>query len=151
MFLQQTLSTERTKHVSRSSTWFWLHIMITRDTPCGEANDLETSVELSEQMRTRIRQVARELQNIGDKLENRYFRPLQDAGQNHERLGLNLIEVARAIFLRYVTELLGRNNWLQTMGRMFSTLWREIRDNSIIGWTAVQYFQLSCDKLTRQF
>lgn len=84
--------------------------MITRDTPCGEANDLETSVELSEQMRTRIRQVARELQNIGDKLENRYFRPLQDAGQNHERLGLNLIEVARAIFLRYVTELLGRNN-----------------------------------------
>lgn len=84
--------------------------MITRDTPCGEANGLETSVELSEQMRTRIRQVARELQNIGDKLENRYFRPLQDAGQNHERLGLNLIEVARAIFLRYVTELLGRNN-----------------------------------------
>jgi len=84
--------------------------MITQDTPCGEANGLMTSVELSEQMRTRIRQVARELQNIGDKLENRYFRPLQDAGQNHDRLGFNVMEVARAIFLRYVTELLGRNN-----------------------------------------
>ena len=69
-----------------------------------------TSVELSEQMRIRIRQVARQLQTIGDKLENRYFRPLQDAGQNHDRLGLNFIEVARAIFLRYVTELFGRNN-----------------------------------------
>ena len=85
--------------------------MITKDTPCGEANDLMTSVELSEQTpRTRIRQVARELQNIGDKLENRYFRPLQDAGQNHDRQGFNVIEVARAIFLRYVTELLDRNN-----------------------------------------
>lgn len=84
--------------------------MITQDTPCGEANSLMTSVELSEQMRTQIRQVARELQSIGDKLENRYFRPLQDAGQNLDRLGLNVMEVARAIFLRYVTELLGRNN-----------------------------------------
>lgn len=84
--------------------------MITQDTLCGEANSLMTSVELSEQMRTQIRQVARELQSIGDKLENRYFRPLQDAGQNLDRLGLNVMEVARAIFLRYVTELLGRNN-----------------------------------------
>lgn len=84
--------------------------MISQDTPCGEANSLMTSVELSEQMRTQIRQVARELQSIGDKLENRYFRPLQDAGQNLDRLGLNVMEVARAIFLRYVTELLGRNN-----------------------------------------
>ena len=85
--------------------------MIAQDTSCGEADSLMTSAQLSEQMRTRIRQVARELQNIGDKLENRYFRPLQDAGQNHDRLGFNnVIEVARAIFLRYVTELLGRNN-----------------------------------------
>lgn len=84
--------------------------MITQDTPCGEANTLMTSVELSERMRTQIRKVARELQSIGDKLENRYFRPLQDAGQNLDRLGLNVMEVARAIFLRYVTELLGRNN-----------------------------------------
>ena len=61
-------------------------------------------------MRTQIRLVARELRGIGDKLENRYFRPLQDAGHNHDRLEFNVIEVARAIFLRYVTELLGRNN-----------------------------------------
>lgn len=84
--------------------------MIPQDTPCGEANSLMTSAELNEQMRTQIRRVARELQNIGDKLENRYFRPLQENGQNHERLGFNVIEVARAIFVRYVTELLGRNN-----------------------------------------
>lgn len=84
--------------------------MIPQDTPCGEANSLMTSAELNEQMRTQIRQVARELQNIGDKLENRYFRPLQENGQNHDRLGFNVIEVARAIFVRYVTELLGRNN-----------------------------------------
>lgn len=84
--------------------------MIPQDTPCGEANSLMTSAELNEQTRTQIRQVARELQNIGDKLENRYFRPLQENGQNHDRLGFNVIEVARAIFVRYVTELLGRNN-----------------------------------------
>ena len=84
--------------------------MITHDNPCGEAGSLMTGVELSEQMRTQIRQVARKLQSIGDKLENRYFRPLQDAGQNHDGLGFNVIEVARAIILRYVTELLGGNN-----------------------------------------
>ena len=84
--------------------------MIPQDTPCGEANSLMTSVELSEQMRTQIRQVARALQNIGDKLENRYFRPFQENGQNHDRPGFNVIEVARAMFVRYVTELLGRNN-----------------------------------------
>lgn len=84
--------------------------MISQDSSCGEENGLMTSVELSEQMKTRIRQVARQLQTIGDKLENRYFRPLQDVGQNYDRLGLNFIEVARAIFLRYVTELFGRNN-----------------------------------------
>lgn len=112
----------------------WLDIMITQDTSCGEAHVLMTSVELSEQMRTRIRQVARQLQTIGDKLENRYFRPLPDAGQNHDRLGLNFIEVARAIFLRYVTELFGRNNWIYIeLWTMYSTLCVDIRDNSIIG------------------
>jgi len=88
----------------------FVYIMITHDNPCGEADSLMTTVELSQQMRTRIRQVARELQSIGDKLENRYFRPPQDAGQNRDGLGFNVIEVARAIILRYVTELLGRNN-----------------------------------------
>lgn len=79
---------------------------------CSEANGLDENVELTEQMKERCRGVARELQRLGDTLENRYFRPIQEAGQNHERLplGPNLIEIAREIFRRYVTELLGRNN-----------------------------------------
>lgn len=85
-------------------------MMIMRDAPCSKANGLDANVELTDQMKTRCRQVARELRCLGDTLDNRYFRPLQDAGQNHERLGINLIEVATEIFLRYVTELLGRNN-----------------------------------------
>lgn len=85
--------------------------MTMRASPRSEANGLHANVELTDQMKTRCRQVARELQSLGDTLNNRYFRPLhRDAGQNHERIGLNLIEVATAIFLRYVTELLGRNN-----------------------------------------
>lgn len=84
--------------------------MIMRHAPHPEANGLDANIELSDQMKTRCRQVARELQCLGDTLDNRYFRPLQDAGQNHERHGPNLIEVATAIFLRYVTELLVRNN-----------------------------------------
>lgn len=80
------------------------------DALCGEPNGVDTNVELTEQMKTRCRQVARQLQCLGDILENRYFRPQDAGGQNHERVGANLIEIARAIFLRYVTELLGGNN-----------------------------------------
>lgn len=84
--------------------------MITRHALRSEASGLDSNVELTDQMKTRCRQVARELRCLGDTLNNRYFRPLHDVGQNHERLGPNLIEVATAIFLQYVTELLGRNN-----------------------------------------
>ena len=81
-----------------------------RSTLSKETNEVGEHLELSEQMKTRCRQVARELQHLGDTLENRYFR--QDVDENQERrpLGLNMLEVAREIFRRYVTELFARNN-----------------------------------------
>ena len=83
-----------------------------RSTLSKETNEVGEHLELSEQMKTRCRQVARELQHLGDTLENRYFR--QDVDENQERrpLGLNMLEIAREIFRRYVTELFARNNWI---------------------------------------
>lgn len=87
--------------------------MIIQSSLCGETNKFGTNSELTDQMRTRCRQVARELRCLGDSLENQYFRPaLQGAGQNHERIqiGGNLVDIARFIFIRCVTELFGLNN-----------------------------------------
>lgn len=83
-----------------------------RTTLSDETNELDENLELSEQRETRCRQVARELKRLGDALENRYFRPFQVVEQNQERrpLGLNLLEIAREIYRRYVTELFARNN-----------------------------------------
>lgn len=86
--------------------------MIIQDTRSEETNETGANVELNAQMQTCCQQIGRELRCLGDSLENLFLRPLHVAVQNHERVQIeeNLMDVARIVVLRCVTELLGLNN-----------------------------------------